>query len=276
MSEKSCPKCGSPTTELVPLQTGLKVALQATGQAAAIGGDSVCPSCYDGLTGLVSQGVKLRVEEEAKQKNKVMLWKNRINLVKQGRQHMQTKSFPEAAISYEKYLKVLELIYEVKPGQLNPDIFSKSNRSKELTVVTTVYWDLVKIYDSSPRYKTRLTSAVSQLMSFAKYSSIFPNIIRKAESFSRKAKNPAELKRFLKNSKSGKSCFIATAVFEDIDAPELIKLRAFRDNYLSEFFLGRLFIKAYYEVSPSIAIVLKGLPRTKRVLKYIFKIFLYK
>lgn len=48
-------------------------------------------------------------------------------------------------------------------------------------------------------------------------------------------------------------CFIATAVFGDYDHPQVIKLRDFRDNKLSNSILGRWFIKKYYILSPSIA-----------------------
>ncbi|MCZ8023293.1 MAG: hypothetical protein O9302_16130 [Cyclobacteriaceae bacterium] len=51
--------------------------------------------------------------------------------------------------------------------------------------------------------------------------------------------------------KSG--CYIATVCYGNINSIEVIKLREFRDTKLSKSFLGRLFIKFYYTVSPSIA-----------------------
>jgi len=62
-------------------------------------------------------------------------------------------------------------------------------------------------------------------------------------------------------------CFVATAVFGDYDAPEVVFLRAFRDESLSRSAWGRGFIRAYYTVSPPAAkviaksIALRGIVR---------------
>ena len=41
----------------------------------------------------------------------------------------------EAAVQYEKYLRVLEVVYNLKKGELSPAVFNNSSRSKELTVI---------------------------------------------------------------------------------------------------------------------------------------------
>lgn len=51
-------------------------------------------------------------------------------------------------------------------------------------------------------------------------------------------------------AKSG--CYIATSVYGSYDCPEVWTLRRFRDNKLAINFLGRLFIKIYYFVSPAL------------------------
>lgn len=53
------------------------------------------------------------------------------------------------------------------------------------------------------------------------------------------------------NSSSG-GCYVATAVYGSYDCPEVWTLRRFRDNTLDASWYGRLFIKAYYTVSPTI------------------------
>ena len=52
-----------------------------------------------------------------------------------------------------------------------------------------------------------------------------------------------------KSSQKG-DCFIATAVYESYSAPEVILLRRFRDDVLTESILGRMFILLYYKFSP--------------------------
>lgn len=50
-------------------------------------------------------------------------------------------------------------------------------------------------------------------------------------------------------------CYVATCVYGAYDCPEVWTLRRFRDYYLRRFCLGRLFIKAYYAISPKVVSV---------------------
>jgi len=51
-------------------------------------------------------------------------------------------------------------------------------------------------------------------------------------------------------------CYIATAVYGDCYAPEVIALRRFRDETLAQTAVGRVFIRFYYRVSPPLAALL--------------------
>ena len=52
------------------------------------------------------------------------------------------------------------------------------------------------------------------------------------------------------SNKSG--CYVATAVYGSYDCPEVWTLRRYRDNTLAEKWYGRLFIKLYYTISPTL------------------------
>ena len=54
-------------------------------------------------------------------------------------------------------------------------------------------------------------------------------------------------------SVSSEGCYIATAVYGDYDAPQVLTLRKFRDEFLLHHWWGKLFVRLYYFVSPSIA-----------------------
>lgn len=54
-----------------------------------------------------------------------------------------------------------------------------------------------------------------------------------------------------KSSSSG-GCYIATAVYGSYDCPEVWVLRRYRDNRLQKNALGRLFVKVYYSISPTL------------------------
>ena len=75
-------------------------------------------------------------------------------------------------------------------------------------------------------------------------------------------------------SKNGGNCFVATAVFDDYDCREVIKLRRFRDNYLANYFWGRKFISFYYCHGPALAEYVKQRPPVKAILRRLFELFI--
>jgi hypothetical protein len=47
-------------------------------------------------------------------------------------------------------------------------------------------------------------------------------------------------------------CYVATCVYGSYDCPQVWTLRRFRDNILAEYVIGRMFIRTYYAISPTI------------------------
>ena len=68
-----------------------------------------------------------------------------------------------------------------------------------------------------------------------------------------------EVKKFLKSG-----CFIATAVYEDYNHPQVMVLRKFRDQYLLTNKNGKKFVELYYKYSPKFADFVKD----KEILAY--------
>ena len=52
------------------------------------------------------------------------------------------------------------------------------------------------------------------------------------------------------NNKRGSGCYIATAVYGSYNCPPVWTLRRYRDHMLAKTWYGRLFIRAYYVISP--------------------------
>lgn len=73
---------------------------------------------------------------------------------------------------------------------------------------------------------------------------------------------------FKKNNKKN-GCFIATACFDNYDAPEVIIFRNFRDNYLQKYYLGQNFIRLYYHTSPPIAKLISKSEFAKKTVRII-------
>jgi len=270
MSQVPCPRCGTPSNELQNMDASLIAKLREAGNAEQIP-PQVCSTCFTQLAGSVARGSLLMVREKAKEQKKLMLWKSRVNLIKKARQSMTDKSFSEAAVAYEKYIKVLEVVFECKPGELNPEQFKDAARTQELTVVASVYWDLLRIYDTSSRYGERQAIAAKKLAQFLRFTPIFPDILRKAESFQKTAKNPAVIKSFLKLTSENKGrCFIATAAFE-YHSPEVEILTHFRDSILLKSPAGKVFVAVYYTLSPALAKVLDKIPALRPAVRFLLR-----
>ena len=72
--------------------------------------------------------------------------------------------------------------------------------------------------------------------------------------------------------KGKEGCFIATACYGDYNAEEVLVLRAYRDNILKQNYFGRLFIKVYYFISPTLSILIAKSDKTKTfVRKHLLK-----
>ena len=249
-----CPRCALQVTELHGVPPDLLMKIQALGESIA---PEVCAGCLSDLkqTAANTSGGVLVAQERAKDQQRMQMWKSRVALIRKARLCMGQKMYSDAASAYEKYLKILSIVFDVKKGEsLTPQLFKESARTTELTVVASVYWDLVRIYDTHEKYAERQQIAARQLAVFIRFTPIYPDIIKKAEAFVGRARHPQVIKHFLKAAaESRPRCFIATSAFESPFASEVQILRFYRDQTLRESRFGRAFIFSYYRHSPKIA-----------------------
>lgn len=259
-----CPHCSLEVNELFPVDQQLVERIQRNDPGALIHSE-VCKPCLQEMRkSSHSVGGSLLAEAKAKENHKLNLWKSRVQLIKKGRTLMEQKMFSDAAVEYEKYIKLMEIVFDCQKGELKPDLFKERARHQELTVICSVYWDLLRIYDTSEAYAQRQVIAAEQLAKFLPFTPIFPDIIKKAETFSKGAKNPAVIKSFIRQAlRQRPRCFIATSAFEYPHADEVLLLRAFRDGFLRQQKWGRQFIRVYYRYSPKAACLLDKQPWLK-------------
>ncbi len=210
--------------------------------------------------------------EKAKEDRKIKLWHNRLAFLKKGNALMQNKFYGDAAVTYEKYLKILEMVYDSPPGELDPAMFKDTARTAELPVITSVYWDLLRIYDTSPSCQDRQKKSAVQLARFATMTPLYADIIKKAEIFHRQCRNPAAVKLFLEKANVKRPrCFIATAAFESPLCREVQILRFYRDFYLLKSVLGQQFVQFYYFISPPIAKFIENKPLLKAAIRFVLR-----
>ncbi|MFN3455238.1 MAG: CFI-box-CTERM domain-containing protein, partial [Pseudobdellovibrio sp.] len=203
---------------------------------------------------------------------KAQMWDMRVALIKHGHKAVQDKRYADAVVSYEKYIRILEIVFESKPGELSPQAFKESARTAEMSILAGIYWDLIRIYDTNPAYKARQDKVALQLARFAPLTPINNDLVRKAEVFIKTAKNPQSVKLFLSKAGRMSRCFIATSAFNSPVSPEVLQLRAFRDHTLRNSYFGRKFIYFYYKISPHIACVLDQHEKLKMPIRWVLRL----
>ena len=78
------------------------------------------------------------------------------------------------------------------------------------------------------------------------------NLPQKNESLKEDAVKNRVYQQSQSSSQSGGGCYIATAIYGSYDCPEVWTLRRYRDYTLAETWYGKIFIKFYYAVSPTL------------------------
>ena len=104
---------------------------------------------------------------------------------------------------------------------------------------------------------------LSDIISLIENSSLPKNSIQKLKSTSTFQDKEGE--KTSKKTKEG--CYIATMVYRDYEHPQVVILRNYRDNVLLKSKLGRLFVKIYYFISPSLVSKLKHHQKTNKFIK---------
>ncbi len=271
-----CPSCSLNVTEIYPVELALRDRVRKSDPDFDVK-DEMCRSCINELRKKAfGSGGLLLAQERAGEDRKKRLWQSRVSLIKKGHALMSNRLYSEAAVSYEKYLKVLELTFDCKPGKLTPESLKESAKTAELTIIVGAYWDLLRIYDSSNQYSARQRHVAVQLAKFLNYTPVYPDIMKKAAIFLKQAKHPEIVKTFISTAKKKRSrCFIATAAFEAPVAYEVQYLRVYRDQVLKKTYFGRKFIYFYYKLSPAIAAFLDNTkwlkPPVRAILRFLIK-----
>lgn len=80
---------------------------------------------------------------------------------------------------------------------------------------------------------------------------------RAADHGNEMAKTMLNEKKIEEQSGRGGGCYIATATYGSPLAAEVVVFRNYRDRYLSSSLVGRLFIRLYYVMSPSFALIIE-------------------
>lgn len=151
---------------------------------------------------------------------------------------------------YESAIDYFERIADIKPAPNNTEFYSFDdwcyvNANYELGMI---YAKVDKFLDKEKAYKY-LTK--SKNLGYDISDEAIESIVDKIN-IENKLENVNENNSSNNANKNSDGCYVATCVYGSYDCPEVWTLRRFRDYVLKKSLLGRLFIKNYYAVSPTI------------------------
>lgn len=238
------------TSLLHNIDQGMKLRLEKEGKATSF--DAICTACFKTMSKTLSNASYLSAEQTIQQNFKTNLWKSRLTLIRHARNLLALREYAEAAVCYEKYLKIIEYVYEKKRTEFSAQLFKEHPR--EVTLITSALWSLVEIYDLHENYWEKQHAAALKLGEMMSYTNLFTSIVKRATLKRKTAKNPAAYKALLKTANvSHSKCFIASVAYPDRNDPTVTILRQFRNQVLARHPLGRSATRFYYSWSPGLA-----------------------
>lgn len=189
MAELKCPLCREKKTELNPVGEVVLQQFAAQNNGVSLP-ESVCEGCLSELVKKLQPNVAALVKEGFRDQTRLALWQARIGLVRWARQQMREKHYGEAVVAYEKYLKVLEIALQTPIALLSADAFRDPSTQQELTVLTAVHWDLLRLYEANEKYQLQADLAYRKLLDFVPATNLKIQIVKAAEAHRKKARAP--------------------------------------------------------------------------------------
>jgi hypothetical protein len=200
--------------------------------------------------------IETQIEFQEKERKR-KLENTRLELARAGISAYQRRKLTEAVNHFLTYIKILEEIKGVPVGGLLPSHFDAKRDLPELLMISGVYWDLVKLYDRT-KSKERHREFLHYVEKYVAFSRGMPFQHLCAEALRKylSGDKPVHREEFKNAYKllSVHQCFVVTALNDQIEPGSLDTLRTFRDEVLTQYVLGRSFIRFYYWVGPSLAL----------------------
>jgi len=208
--------------------------------------------------------------DEKKREQVVELYRTRLTHLKRAQVFVKEDRMALAVDSYNKYLGILALYFDITEDRLSPSLFDAEKDMTELLLISHAYWDLAKAYDRSPNLVRDCLRCLDQFIKFSigfKYQHVNAQIIRKFNN-KKQAHNPKAFEAaYQKIQISSKKCYVATMCFGE-EHPNTETLRCFKKS-LAKSEAGLDFIDLYYRYSPIFVDSISNYPRLLKVFNVI-------
>ena len=183
-----------------------------------------------------------------------------INLIYEGDYSISSESEEKLNSFVEIHNKINSII----GGKIGDFLLNFPNKSKDLTayIIDAKKLSLNKVlYDQLFNeafalfamyyfHMSKIEWAIEKEGEIEKIIEAAESLIKYSDSQDNNQKVIDALKTHTRSNNRG-GCYIATAVYGSYDCPQVWTLRRFRDYFLKKSYLGRVFIKIYYTLSPT-------------------------
>ena len=143
------------------------------------------------------------------------------------------------------------------------------DQAAEMLLVAVIYWDMAKIYDKIPNKKREFKQAIAKVDQFTfgmPYQTLISETVKKYVA-SKRAQNIKDFETLFEHLKPKKKCYVVSEVYADTEHPNVVLLRKFRDDVLSKYLIGKLFIFVYYVSQPVIEPIVRASPWLRAKIK---------
>lgn len=217
-------------------------------------------------------------EDENNEKTRFILqrYRDRLKVLRLGKEYAQKDDIPNAVKAYIKYLQALADYYGVEEKNLKPSVFKGQNSVVEILMVSQVYWDLSKSYDRAPKLAGECQRCLNQFILFSvgfKFQYLNSEILRKY--IKRRVAHNSKLfeDAYKQMRDESKRCYIATYCYNE-NHPIVIDLRKFK-QILIKYRVGIRFVDLYYYFSIRLINLMKSSPYTDYLFRKICRPILF-
>lgn len=192
----------------------------------------------------------------------------RITIAREGRMFSDKKDFSRAITAYRRFMSITAQSLGVEVEDLKPQLFEEKTRQSESLLISSILFDMLKILD-----KLDTDSAKEERRSYHRlfvrftlgqpFQNFAAENLRKFIRYRKSIRNKGEFWATYQAIRMKKFCAVATWAFESENAPEVRRLRRFRDEKLSQSAPGRAFIRWYYRNGLAVAKILNAVPGAK-------------
>lgn len=189
----------------------------------------------------------------------------RITIAREGRMFSDKKDFSKAITAYRRFLSITAQALSVELTDLKPQLFDDKSRNSESLLVSSILFDMLKILDKidTPTAKEERALCHRLFIRFTlgqTFQMFAAENLRKFIVYRKSVRHKSEFWATYQAIRVKKFCAVATWAYESEDAPEVDRLRRFRDERLSRSAAGRAFVRWYYQNGSSVVRILGRVP----------------